>query len=148
MKHVYSNGSDPKAAGWLAGCFLAVGIASYILYIAFSSDKDDFSLIFELVYMLFWGLSWYFIWKSTKCEIDDEAGTLIVPECKKYPIKIADIDTVTYCQTKRGRLRYITIHEKGTRFANVSLTRRKAEGMVAHLLRLNPSITTKVINYS
>lgn len=147
MKHVYSNGSNPKTAIWLAGAFIIVGLASYIMFMVFFGEDEAWSFVFELLYFVLWGLSWFYIWKSTKCEIDDEAGTLIVPDSKKYPMAIANIDTVTYCQTKKGRLRYVTIHEKGTRFSNVNLARKKAEAMVEELLRLNPDITIKVTNY-
>ena len=84
---------------------------------------------------------------SVKCTVDDEAETLTTPENKKLPMKIADIDRVTRVTNRRGRLRYLNIHETGVRFVDVKLLPAQAERLIRHLVQINPNLKVQDRNY-
>ena len=84
---------------------------------------------------------------SVKCTVDDEAGTLITPENKKNPMLIANIDRITRVTNRKGRLRYLNIHEAGVRYVNVQLLPTQAGNLIQHLCRINPAIKVQDRNY-
>lgn len=155
MKTVYSNAQNPKLMGWLTGIFIVLAIAAYIFYVAGWPSGDasgnDRSSLFQsamfIFYIVFYASSFYTMYKTSKCVVDDEEGTLTAPENKKRPMKISDIDKITFCVTKKGRLRYLLIHEKGVQFISVRLSRKLSDRMVAHLLEINPAIETATKDY-
>ena len=60
---------------------------------------------------------------------------------------IADIDRITRVTNRKGKLRYLNIHEAGVRFVDVRLLPAQSEALIAHLVRINPSITVQDRNY-
>ena len=62
-------------------------------------------------------------------------------------MKIADIDRVTRVTNRRGRLRYLNIHEAGVRFVDVKLLPAQAERLIRHLVQINPNIKVQDRNY-
>lgn len=155
MKTVYSNAQNPKLMGWLTGIFIVLAIAAYFFYVAGwpsgGASGNGRSSLFQsamlIFYIVFYAASFYTMYKTSKCVVDDEEGTLTAPENKKRPMKISDIDKITFCVTKKGRLRYLLIHEKGVQFISVRLSRKLSDRMVAHLLEINPAIETATKDY-
>ena len=60
---------------------------------------------------------------------------------------VADIDRITRVTNKKGKLRYLNIHEAGVRFVDVRLFPAQADRLIEHLVRLNPNITVQDRNY-
>ena len=145
MKRVYSNSENPRRAGVMAAICFVAAVGFYLSGVAV--EVEWAGVLGGVLYVVLLGLAWWFIWRSHKCEIDEEAGTLTAQDNRKHPMKIADIECVNYCQTRKGRLKYLCIHENGVRFVNISLCRKVSDELSAHLQRLNPSITIKRTNY-
>lgn len=82
-----------------------------------------------------------------KYTIDEEAGTITFSQQKKYPMKISDITTITYKESKKGKFRSLLIHDSGVRFMVVNTSKENADLIVAQLTKANPSIVVKHANY-
>lgn len=147
MKTTYANSDKPKLMTILATVCFVLCMAAYFFYFAKNDVAPWLSYCFLFCYILMLAGGCLFYAKNIKCTIDDEEGTFVCAENKKHPMKIENIDTITFCQTKKGRLKYLNIHEKGVQFVDIALRRRPAERMTEHLLRLNPDITIKTSNF-
>lgn len=148
MKTTYSNVKNPKSLTWILSLVVLVGYAAYIAYF-FLIEKDHTGWQIVLMILYLAGIA-AFVWipmTSVKCTVDDEAGTLITPENKKNPMRIADIDRITRVTNRKGKLRYLNIHEAGVRFVDVRLFPTQTENLIQHLLRINPNITVHDKHY-
>lgn len=148
MKTTYSNVKNPKRLTWILSLVVLVGYAAYIAYF-FLIEKDHTGWQILLMILYLAGIA-ALVWiplTSIKCTVDDEAGTLITPENKKNPMRIADIDRITRVTNRKGKLRYLNIHEAGVRFVDVRLFPAQAENLIQHLLRINPAIKVQDKNY-
>jgi len=148
MKTTYSNVKNPKRLTWILSLVVLVGYAAYIAYF-FLIEKDHTGWQILLMILYLAGIA-ALVWiplTSIKCTVDDEAGTLITPENKKNPMRIADIDRITRVTNRKGKLRYLNIHEAGVRFVDVRLFPAQAERLIEHLVRINPNITVQSRNY-
>lgn len=148
MKTTYSNVKNPKRLTWILSLVVLVGYAAYIAYF-FLIEKDHTGWQIVLMILYLAGIA-AFVWiplTSVKCTVDDEAGTLITPENKKNPMRIADIDRITRVTNRKGKLRYLNIHEAGVRFVDVRLFPTQTENLIQHLLRINPNITVHDKHY-
>lgn len=148
MKTTYSNVKNPKRLTWILSLVVLVGYAAYIAYF-FLIEKDHTGWQIVLMILYLAGIA-AFVWiplTSVKCTVDDEAGTLITPENKKNPMRIADIDRITRVTNRKGKLRYLNIHEAGVRFVDVRLFPTQTENLIQHLLRINPNITVQDKHY-
>ena len=148
MKTTYSNVKNPKRLTLILSLVVIAGYAAYLAYFALiDKDHTGWQIVLMLLYLA--GIA-ALVWiplTSVKCTVDDEAGTLITPENKKNPMRIADIDRITRVTNRKGKLRYLNIHEAGVRFVDVRLFPAQAENLIQHLLRINPAITVQDKNY-
>ena len=148
MKTTYSNVKNPKRLTWILSLVVIAGYAAYLAYFALiDKDHTGWQIVLMLLYLV--GIA-ALVWiplTSVKCTVDDEAKTLITPENKKNPMRIADIDRITRVTNRKGKLRYLNIHEAGVRFVDVRLFPTQAENLIQHLLRINPAIKVQDKNY-
>ena len=143
MKTVYKNTSRPKLIKWLCIGIGILGIVSLVLYIILSQESYMFSLFTNLV---LW--SWLFAeYKLSTITIDDEADTIVDSRQKKYPLRLSGITTVTYNENKKGKFRYLLIHDAGVGFMQIRTTKENADRMTAQILKANPSAEIKHANY-
>ena len=143
MKTVYKNTSRPKLIKWLCIGIGILGIVSLVLYIILSQERYMFSLFTNLV---LW--SWLFAeYKLSTITIDDEADTIVDSRQKKYPLRLSGITTVTYNENKKGKFRYLLIHDAGVGFMQIRTTKENADRMTAQILKANPSAEIKHANY-
>ena len=148
MKTTYSNVKNPKRLTLILSLVVIAGYAAYLAYFALiDKDHTGWQIVLMLLYLA--GIA-ALVWiplTSVKCTVDDEAGTLITPENKKNPMRIADIDRITRVTNRKGKLRYLNIHEAGVRFVDVRLFPTQTENLIQHLLRINPNITVQDKHY-
>lgn len=145
MITTYANVKHPDRLTWILGIAAIGGFAAYLALIGIKSPVWQ-SIRLALYLIGIFAVSMIPLW-SVKCTVDDEAETLTTPENKKLPMKIADIDRVTRVTNRRGRLRYLNIHEAGVRFVDVKLLPAQAERLIRHLVQINPNIKVQDRNY-
>lgn len=75
--------------------------------------------------------------------IDEDSGTITDSVSKKYPIRISDIATVTFKESKKGKFRRLFIHDNGVGFMEIRTTEKNAKAIAEQLTRLNPEIAIK-----
>ena len=145
MKTTYANVKHPERLAWILG---TVAVLGFVAYVAMVGIKHPFWQIFRLIlYMAAIAAMNWLWWGTVKCTVDDEAGTLITPENKKEPMYIKNIDRITRVTNKKGKVRYLNIHEAGVRFVDVRLFPAQTESLIEHLVRINPSIKVQDKNY-
>ena len=143
MKTVYKNTSRPKLIKW--GCigFGILGVVSLVLYIILTQESYLFSLFTNL---LLW--SWLFAeYKLATITFDDEADTIVDSRQKNYPLRLSGITTVSYNENKKGKFRYLLIHDAGVGFMQIRTSKENADRMTAQILKANPSAEVKHCNY-
>lgn len=145
MKTIYANVKHPGRLCWLLGIVAVAGLALYIILMP--SELVFWQIVRLVLYIVAIVAGNLLILMSVKCTVDDEAGTLFTPENKKKPMLIADIDRITRVTNRKGRVRYLNIHEAGVRFVDVRLFPARADDLVAHLTSLNPAIKVQTKNY-
>lgn len=145
MKTTYANVKHPDRLGWVLGIAALVGFA---VYIALVGIQQGFWFWFRMfVYLLAIFCVSYLPFATVKCTVDDEEETLFTPENKKSPIMVKDIDRITRVTNRKGRLRYLNIHEAGVRFVDVRLLPARSDALVAQLTSLNPAIKVETRSY-
>ena len=145
MKTVYSNTSHPKLIKWLLAISVVIGIVLFAAYIIWYNEY-----LFSLYFISFILLETSVIlWPYYLSEyiIDDENDTLVNSQNKKYPLHISELATIDYKENKRGKFRYLFLHDKGVGFMRINISRKKADFIVAQLTALNPSIEVKRTSY-
>ena len=145
MKTTYANAKHPDRLAWILGTVTAVGFVAYIAMAGVKNPGWQILRIFLYLAAIF-AMNW-FIWGTVKCTVDDEEGTLFTPENKKQPMKISDIDRITRVINRKGKLKYLNIHEAGVRFVDVRLFPAQADNLISHLVRINPGIKVLEKNY-
>lgn len=148
MKTTYSNVKNPKRLTWILSLTVIAGYAAYTVNFALI-EKEHIGWQIVLSFLYIAGIAALALvpLTSVKCTVDDEAGTLITPENKKNPMLIANIDRITRVTNRKGRLRYLNIHEAGVRYVNVQLLPTQAGNLIQHLCRINPAIKVQDRNY-
>ena len=145
MKTTYANVKYPDRLGWILGIVAVVG---FVAYIALVGIQQGFWFWFRMfVYLLAIFCVSYLPFATVKCTVDDEEGTLFTPENKKSPIMVKDIDRITRVTNRKGRLRYLNIHEAGVRFVDVRLLPARSDALVAQLTSLNSAIKVEIRSY-
>lgn len=86
----------------------------------------------------------YFLLKYT---IDEEADTITFSEQKKYPMKISNLTTITYKESKKGKFRSLLIHDSGVGFMDIRTSKVNADRITAQLTKANPAIVVNHVNY-
>lgn len=145
MKTTYANVKHPDRLCWLLGIVTVTGLALY--FILMRSELVFWQIVRLVLYIAAIVASNLLILASVKCTVDDEAGTLFTPENKKTPMMVSDIDRITRVTNRKGRVRYLNIHEAGVRFVDVRLFQARADDLVAHLTSLNPAIKVQTKSY-
>lgn len=158
MKTVYTYNGKPKNAEKMKRISLILSILAIIALIAWiislifglTNDDDDewMPYVLQYIYFIFYFSYAFYQMASMQCIVDDEAGTFKYGAFKSKPMQIADIDKILRCTSKRGKLRYLNVHEKGVRFVNVKLKENQASLLIAQLQEINPAITVSSINYA
>lgn len=147
MRTTYSNTRHPKLVKYsvIAGVLLAV--ACFVLYVIFDEESWARSFFhigwFVFFYSSLMGGS-YLLLKYT---IDEEEDTIIFSERKKYPMKISNLTTITYKESKKGKFRSLLIHDSGVGFMDIRTSKDNADLIVAQLTKTNPSIVVKHASY-
>ena len=129
----------------IAGVLLAV--ACFVLYVIFDEESWARSFFhigwFVFFYSSLMGGS-YLLLKYT---IDEEEDTITFSEQKKYPMKISNLTTITYKESKKGKFRSLLIHDSGVGFMDIRTSKDNADLIVAQLTKANPSIVVKHASY-
>ena len=145
MKTTYANTKHPDRLAWILGLAAVLGYAGYLVLMP--SEKTAWQIVRMILYPIAIAATVWFPLSTVKCTVDDEAGTLFTPENKKTPMMIADIDRITRVTNRKGKLRYLNIHETGVRFVDVRLFPAQADNLIKHLVSINPSIKVQDRNY-
>lgn len=147
MRTTYSNTRHPKLVKYsvIAGVLLAV--ACFVLYVIFDEESWARSFFhigwFVFFYSSLMGGS-YLLLKYT---IDEEEDTITFSEQKKYPMKISNLTTITYKESKKGKFRSLLIHDSGVGFMDIRTSKDNADLIVTQLTKANPSIVVKHASY-
>ena len=131
MKVVYRNTKHPERVKWACIAVGVLGVVSLVLYIILSQESYLFSLFTNLVL-------WAFLFAELK---------LATYTFDDYPLHLSGITTITYNENKKGRFRYLLIHDAGTGFMQIRTSKENADRMTAQILKANPSAEIKPANY-
>ncbi len=143
MKTVYKNTSRPKLIKWLCIGFGILGLVSLVLFIILTQESYLFSVFTNLI---LW--SWLFAeYKLATITFDEDADTIVDSRQKKYPLRLSGITTITYNENKKGKFRYLLIHDAGVGFMQIRTSKENADRMTAQILAANPSAEVKHANY-
>ena len=148
MKTVYSNTSNPKLIKWSSIAAVVVGIICFALYI-FEISQNDRVLLFLYIaaFTLLYGALFYGQYKLLTLTIDEEADTITDSRQKKYPLRISQIKTATYKESKKGRFRSLFLHDTGVGFMDIRTSKENADKIVAQILKANPGVVVEHANY-
>jgi len=145
MKTVYANSAHPKLVKWSCVIAFFVGLGLFILYMTLEGGAKyllylaGFSLIYSTLF-----IGQYYL---RRYEIDEEKDTITDFQNKKYPLHISNITTATYKESKKGKYRSLFLHDAGVGFMDIRIPKEKADQMVTQLLKANPGIKVKHVNY-
>ena len=145
MKTVYSNTAHPALVKWSIGISIALGIFLYVLYI--SLDDKYKLLLYIAAFSFLYGGMFIGFYKLRVYEVNEEEDTITDYNKKKYPLRISNLTTATYKESKKGRYRSLFLHDAGTGFMDIRTSKEKADKIVAQLLSVNPAIEVKHVNY-
>ena len=148
MKTVYSNTSNPKLIKWSSIAAVVIGIICFALYI-FEISQNDRVLLFLYIaaFTLLYGALFYGQYKLLTLTIDEEADTITDSRQKKYPLRISQIKTATYKESKKGRFRSLFLHDTGVGFMDIRTSKDNADKIVAQILKVNPGVMVEHANY-
>lgn len=147
MRTVYSNTRYPKFVKWSVIAAVIISVACFVLYIVFD-DNERARTIFHIGWFfffyapVFWGS--YLLSRYT---IDEESDTITFSEHKKYPLKISNLTSITYKESKKGKFRSLLIHDSGVGFMDIRTSKENADRITAQLTKANPSIKVDHVNY-
>jgi len=148
MKTVYSNTSHPKLIKWSSIAAFVVGIACFALYLFEISQNDKILLLLYIAaFTLLYGALFYGQYKLLMLTIDEEADTITDSRQKKYPLKISQIKTATYKESKKGRFRSLFLHDTGVGFMDIRTSKENADKMVEQIRKVNPGVVVEHANY-
>lgn len=143
MKTVYHNTDRPALIKWSCIGIGSAAVICFVLYAAFTGDWFLFGAFYILIYFaIFFGQ-----YKLCTYTFDDEEDTIVSSQQKKYPLRLSNITTVTYNETKKGRFRYLLIHDSGVGFMQIRTSKENADRMTAQILAANPAATVKHASY-
>ena len=143
MKTVYANTKHPKLILWSCIVIGAAGLTCLVLYIAQKGETYLFSAFYSLAYIaIFFG-----IYKLNTYTVDDEADTITFSQQKEYPLRLSDIKSIIYMESKKGRFRYLFIHDSGLGFLEIRTSKSNADRIVAQILKANPDAKVEHANY-
>ena len=148
MKTVYSNTSNPKLIKWSSIAAVVIGIICFALYI-FEISQNDRVLLFLYIaaFTLLYGALFYGQYKLLTLTIDEDADTITDSRQKKYPLRISQIKSATYKESKKGRFRSLFLHDTGVGFMDIRTSKENADKIVNQILKVNPGVAVEHANY-
>jgi hypothetical protein len=148
MKTVYSNSTHPKLVKWSSIVAVVVGIIFFVIYLLEISRNEGVRLsLYIASFLLIYGALFYGQYKLLTLTIDEEADTITDSRLKKYPLKISQIKTATYKESRKGRFRSLFLHDTGVGFMDIQTSRDTAEKIVAQIRKVNPAVEVKTENF-
>ena len=148
MKTVYSNTSNPKLIKWSSIAAGVIGLICLVLYCCRAFSGEGVLLTLYIAgFLLVYGAMFYGGYLLLTVTVDEEADTITDSRQKKYPLKISQIKTATYKESKKGRFRSLFLHDTGVGFMDIRTSRDNAERMVAQILKANPAVEVNTANY-
>ena len=146
MRTVYSNTRHPKFVKWSIAAALVISVACLVLYICVDDSKWYKFLLYIGWFAFFYVPTIGGAYFLNRYIIDDEADTLTCSSRKKYPMKISDISSISYKESRKGKFRALLVHANGVGFMDIRTTRENADRITAQLTHSNPSIVIKHVN--
>lgn len=143
MKTVYSNTKHPKL---IKGSCIAAGIIGVVCLVLYLTMTQEFYM-FSSFYMIFYFVIMFGVYKLNSYTIDEEADTITFNQQKKYPLHLSGITKITYYETKKGKFRYLFLHDAGTGFMEIRTSKENADKIAAQILAINPAAAVKHVNY-
>ena len=143
MKTVYSNTRHPKLIKWSCIVIGVIGLVCLVLYVTMTQEFYMFSFFYTIIYFAIM----FGIYKLNSYTIDDEEDTITFSQQKKYPLRLSNITKITYYETKKGKFRYLFLHDTGVGFMEIRTSKENADKMTAQILAVSPSAEVKHINY-
>lgn len=148
MKTVYSNTSRPKFVKWSSVVALVLGFLFFFIYLFRIFENDTVELFLYIAsFSLIYGALFYGQYKLLTITVDEEADTITDSRQKEYPLKISQIKTATFKESRKGRFRSLFLHDTGVGFMDIRTSRETAERMVAQILKVNPAVEVNTANY-
>lgn len=145
MKTVYANTNHPALVKWSSIVALVASLGLFVLYMTL--DGEYMYLVnaagFCLLYGTFFACQYYL----RHYEVDEEKDTLTDYQNKNYPLYISKLTTATYKENRKGKYRSLFLHDAGVGFMDIRLSKEKADQLLAQLLKVNPNIEVKHVNY-
>ena len=148
MKTVYSNTSRPQFVKWSSVVALVLGFLFLFIYLFRIFENDTVELFLYIAsFSLIYGALFYGQYKLLTITVDEEADTIMDSRQKEYPLKISQIKTATFKESKKGRFRSLFLHDTGVGFMDIRTSRETAERLVAQILKVNPAVEVNTANY-
>ena len=148
MKTVYSNTSRPKFIKWSSVVALVLGFLFFFIYLFRIFENDTVELFLYIAsFSLIYGALFYGQYKLLTITVDEEADTITDSRLKKYPLRLSQIKTATFKESRKGRFRSLFLHDTGEGFMDIRTSRETAERMVAQILKVNPAVEVNTANY-
>ena len=147
MRTIYPNTKHPNFVKRSLNAIAVISVACFVLYIVVDDD-----CWYRMILYYGWIVLFYIplMWRAyllSRVIIDEEADTLVFEGQKKYPLRISNLSTITYKESRRGRFRSLLIHDNGIGFMDIHTSKENADRIAAQLTKANPSIVVKHANY-
>ena len=147
MRTVYSNTRHPKFVKWSVIAAVIISVICFVLYIVVDADGWVKDILHYGFFLLFYAPVFGGSYMLSRYVIDDESDTLTFSGEKKYPMKISNLSTISYKESKKGKFRSLLIHDNGVRFMEIFTSKENADRITAQLTKANPAIVVKHENY-
>ena len=148
MKTVYSNTSRPQFVKWSSVVALVLGFLFFFIYLFRIVGNDTVELFLYIAsFSLIYGALFYGQYKLLTITVDEEADTITDSRQKKYPLRLSQIKTATFKESRKGRFRSLFLHDTGVGFMDIRTSRETAERMVAQIQKVNPAVEVNTANY-
>lgn len=146
-KTTYSNSNNPNLFKWIINALYVIIIAVSIFFCVriFVNDKlSDLDSILILANSVLALLILFLSHKLIRLTIDEEADLVTLNQIDS--LKISEVSSIQFVESKRGRFRFLHIRDNSKRFIKIRTSERQAQAIVEHLTRLNPVIEVKHTN--
>lgn len=142
----YSNSRNPKLVLRLTIGVILLCLGLFLIGTAIDSESG-WTLAAQIAYTLAMCFYSWGVWKSQYCIIDDEKRIIFNGDNRKYPIEIDKISHIIMNESKKGKFRFILVHDTGVKFIKVPTRRSNAEKIKSKILELNPSVEVRITHY-
>ena len=148
MKVVYSNTSHWQLARWITAAMSVTSCAIMVwilvqLFGVGGRDTGADDLLQVCLPVLIVGVVFMEQNYLDVLTVDEEAGLVYVRKSKGCQIKISELATVTYKKNIIGKSSALVLHDNGVTFFDFRTSKAKADCVVSHLQKLNPSIEVR-----